>query len=312
MELVELRKKEYQEFMDANTPLIFHNSWWLEIFRNWYHHKYYVRYYGASKNDTILAVLPIPVHRKLFNIVSSPLLTPYQGHVFLSEIFKGKRTSIISKLKEISSLFAKALRSYRLVFYYPFSPWQVDLQPYIWAGFIVRVRYTYIIDLNASLEEIWKGMDKRRRNEIKKAKLVNSKIVEDSIDSFVELKDLTSKRQGKGYIPGNLWKLLFKECSKRGQCKVWTAYFNREPLASLFLVWDKEKAYYLGGGINENSQGLMSLLIWNTIKFSKENGLKVFDFEGSNIPRIEKYFRKFGGEIKPVFYVQSKLAVMVR
>jgi len=82
-------------------------------------------------------------------------------------------------------------------------------------------------------------------------------------------------------------------------------------MASLFLVWDNKRAYYLGDGINENSKGTMSLLIWYAIKFSKELGLKEFDFEGSNIPTIEMYFRKFGGHIKPVFYISDKKAEFI-
>ena len=82
-------------------------------------------------------------------------------------------------------------------------------------------------------------------------------------------------------------------------------------MASLFLVWDEKHAYYIGGGINENSKGLMSYLLWDAIKFSKEKDLSVFDFEGSDVPSIEQYFRQFGGEITPVYYITSKLAALV-
>ena len=33
------------------------------------------------------------------------------------------------------------------------------------------------------------------------------------------------------------------------------------------------------------------------ISKAKELGLKLFDFEGSTIPAIERYFRGFGGEL---------------
>ena len=77
-------------------------------------------------------------------------------------------------------------------------------------------------------------------------------------------------------------------------------------MASLFLVWDEKQAYYVGGGINENSRGLMSYLVWDAIKFSKEKGLNVFDFEGSDVPSIEQYFRKFGGVIIPVYTIERR------
>ena len=41
------------------------------------------------------------------------------------------------------------------------------------------------------------------------------------------------------------------------------------------------------------------------LKKPKENKSKVFDFEGSMIPQIEKYFRGFGGELTPYFVLQK-------
>jgi hypothetical protein len=104
--------------------------------------------------------------------------------------------------------------------------------------------------------------------------------------------------------------MIFNECSKRGCCKIWTAYLNDEPMASLFLVWDNKRSYYIGAGINQNSRGIMSLLTWNAIKFSKELSLREFDFEGSSVPTIEMYFRKFGGVIRPILYIKENSVIV--
>lgn len=45
-------------------------------------------------------------------------------------------------------------------------------------------------------------------------------------------------------------------------------------------------------------------LIWNSIKFAHEKGLK-YDFEGSVIKRISKSFREFGGDPKPYFRIRK-------
>jgi len=318
MEIRRLSKKEYQNFLSSQNTArwtVFHNTWWLEIFRKWYRHRYYVEYYGVTKNNELLAVMPVPVHRKLMflKVVAPPRLTPYLGPVFKDEILKGKLPSVISKIKEINSYFAKVLKNhYHLVINYPFSPWHVDLQPYKWAGFRIGVHYTYIINLAQPLEDIWVEMDKRRRTEIKRSESLSPEVVEGDINSFIELNNATFRRQGVRYNLNSLWRCLFRECSCREQCKVWVAYVKGEPLASMFLVWDKERAYYLGGGINENSRGMMSYLIWNAIKFSKWKGLKVFDFEGSEIPSIERYFRKFGGTLTPVYYIQSPISLVLK
>ena len=44
--------------------------------------------------------------------------------------------------------------------------------------------------------------------------------------------------------------------------------------------------------------------MWKAIKFSKEElGLAEFDFEGSMVPQIEQFFRKFGGILTPYYSV---------
>ena len=56
------------------------------------------------------------------------------------------------------------------------------------------------------------------------------------------------------------------------------------------------------GGISRSNNFAMSYLLWQAILYTKDTlKLNVFDFEGSMIPSIEKYFRKFGGEITPYY-----------
>ena len=42
-----------------------------------------------------------------------------------------------------------------------------------------------------------------------------------------------------------------------------------------------------------------------SIRHAKELGLKTFDFEGSVIPAIERYFRGFGGKLTPYYRVNK-------
>jgi len=309
IEIRRITKAEIEDYErlvhTSNEGTIFHESWWLDTFKKVYRHGYSVQYIGLFQEPNLLAAIPIPVHRRIgINFIHNPKLTPYLGPMFSQELLKGKRVSHISKQKEANSLFAKVLKKSGLVLYYPFSLGHIDLQPYKWTGFKIGVHYTYTIDLNQPLEEIWAEMDKRRRNEIRKVDSLNPEIAKDELKSFITLNEMSFKRQRKKYNLKKFWKMLFEECSKRGQCKVWTAYIKEEPVASVFLVWDNRRAYYLGGGIKDNSHGTMSLLLWKAIKFSKKRGLKIFDFEGSDVPSIEKYFREFGGKIQPVYYIE--------
>jgi Acetyltransferase (GNAT) domain len=74
--------------------------------------------------------------------------------------------------------------------------------------------------------------------------------------------------------------------------------------ASLFCVWDDLRAWYLcgGGDVELRASGAGSLLIWELIKESAKH-VPRFDFEGSMLPAVEHYFRKFGGRQETYYQV---------
>jgi len=314
LEIVELKKDELDEYDRlveiSSEGTIFHKSWWLNCFKDVYRYRYEVKYVGVYQNDgNLISAIPIPIHKRGFiNFIYPPKLTPYLGSVFYPE--NVKYYSLISKRKKINKEFVYVMKDCGITVLYPFSHDHVDLQPYKWRGFSIEVSYTYVIDLNQPLDVIWDGMHSSRRRDIRKAEKSNIQIAENDLISFLELNEETFRRQKKRINLKKFWKIIFNECSKRNCCKIWTAYLNNEPIASLFLIWDNKRAYYIGGGINQNSQGIMSLLMWNAIKASKEMGLKEFDFEGSDIPTIEMYFRKFGGTIRPILYIRDKSVIV--
>nr|HPR68216.1 methicillin resistance protein [Kiritimatiellia bacterium] len=47
------------------------------------------------------------------------------------------------------------------------------------------------------------------------------------------------------------------------------------------------------------------LAVWEAIRHAKEAGLETFDFEGSVIPPIERFFRGFGGRLTPYYTVNK-------
>ena len=42
----------------------------------------------------------------------------------------------------------------------------LDIRPFIWNGYTVTPRFTYVIDLSLELEEIWKGFKKNLRKQL--------------------------------------------------------------------------------------------------------------------------------------------------
>jgi len=71
-----------------------------------------------------------------------------------------------------------------------------------------------------------------------------------------------------------------------------------------FLVFDDRSAHYLLGGTDPSyrGSGAASLLVWDAIQFAAQHS-KLFDFEGSMVEGIARFFRGFGPELIPVNHV---------
>jgi len=76
--------------------------------------------------------------------------------------------------------------------------------------------------------------------------------------------------------------------------------------AGAYIVWDSRFTYYLLGGSDETlrTSGAGSLVLWSAVEAAAERGTG-FDFEGSMLRPVERYFRSFGGAPAPYSLVRS-------
>lgn len=297
---------KYNKLVDISAEgTIFHKTWWLNIFKYYYGTSYSVNFYGVFENDELVAGMPIPKYNKFgMKYIYFPKLTPYLGSIFLNKIIEKKYREISWK-KNINTELAKILGKEGTCLYYCFGQNHIDMQPFIWQHFDIGVRYTYVLKLD-ELDAVWMNLDRKRRNNILKSYKQNYIIKSGEIDRYIEMNEQTMKRQNHAILNEKLWKNIFDECKKNNSCEVFTVYINNEVTAALFLIWDAKRSYYIGGGIKESAQSMMSLLIWEAIKYTKEKlNLNEFDFEGSSVKSIESYFREFGGDIKPIFSISE-------
>ncbi len=297
---------EYNKLVDESIEgTIFHKSWWLNIFKNFYGNSYCVDFYGIFENDELVAGFPITIHNKFgVKYIYSPKITPYLGTIYKNKNIYKKCTEISWK-KEINESFAKTLREKGICLYYSFGHNQIDLQPFRWLDFDIGVHYTYVLKLE-QFDKVWDNLDRKRRNEINKCLKQNYNIRFAEIDTYIKLNEQTMRRQNHAIINEKLWLNIFDECKKSNSCEIFTIYNIDEALATLFLVWDSKRSYYIGGGIKDNTQGIMSFLIWQAMKYAKQKlNLNEFDFEGSDVRSIESYFRKFGGDIRPIYFISE-------
>lgn len=300
--LVENEYALWDDFVD-NSPqgTVFHKTYWLKASGENF------RIYGYFKGNELFAGIPV-CYDQIFGCkyFSRPLQTPYMGILFKEQDVKYVKK--ISREKGISIRLIQRLKTEFYSINFNFTPGTVDLQPLIWEGFTCNVRYTYIINLNNSLEDIWKSMDVSRRRNIRKAK--KDGITVSSGNDLQEVFSLVEKTFDRQDMKVSFKNVVFNylyALKERNQCISFLAKNeNGNNIAVVYLVWDNNRCYYLMGGYDsENSHhGATAMAMWEAIKFSMgELGLAEFDFEGSMIPQIEQYLRKFGGILTPYYSV---------
>jgi Acetyltransferase (GNAT) domain len=250
----------------------------------------------AVENNEVVGRLPFVRKRRLgLTILSQPPLTP-----FLGPWVKAGTGKAHTRLQREHTIFKSLIAAlpehdvYTQNFHYSIT----NVLPFYWQGFSPSIAYTYVIDDLDDPGKIWAGFRENIRREIRKAERQVVVRGLDDVETFIALNRKTFDRQSMQppYSP-ELVRRLDAACSARGVRRIFLAEgADGTPHAALYLVWDSESAYYLMSGSDPHlrTSGAMSLLMWEAIKFAGQV-TKRFDFEGSMLQPIERFFRAFGG-----------------
>lgn len=211
-------------------------------------------------------------------------------------------TEIIRKI--IDEMEGLNISRYSQNYDYSFTNWL----PFYWKDYKQTTRYTYVIEDLSNLDDVYSNFEHSAKQNIKKAEKIIEVREELSIEEFYEVCKMTFTRQNIK-IPYTLefLKKLDSECTKHNCRKILFGVDKENNIhAVLYVIWDENSAYTLVGGGNteyRNSQA-MALLYWKAIQIAS-NVTKKFDFEGSMVEQIEKFFRKYGGIQKSYFNISK-------
>ena len=176
------------------------------------------------------------------------------------------------------------------------------------AGFKESMRYTYILTPGDDPDVLWKTMRPELRNELRNARRALTVSPEDAPDWAYDLHAQTWTSRGLSSPYDRSAFLRLHEALRarsHARCYLARSPLSPAPLASLYVCADARRASILLIGRNLNAQTrypAVSLLIWSAIRAYAAEGLAL-DFEGSMIPGVERFFRKFGGALKPYHHI---------
>lgn len=259
----------------------------------------------AVLNEDGKALAAFNLHRTRragLRLISHPAFNPHCG---LWRRPQAKNPAkAVGEAKKLHTTLAEYMLAQDGMVHLAFPPEETDLQPWAWKGFKVVAQWTYRIDLGQGLPTIRAGYEDKQRNAIKKGLAGGTVETTDDPDRVLNAVRSTFARKGKGLDEATTSALL-RAFLKPGLGFAFVTVENGKDSAAAFCAHAAGTCYYLLGGVDKAhaSNGAGAMAVDACIGQAHALGLPIFDFEGSMLPEVERYFRTFGGTPTPYFTV---------
>lgn len=291
-----------QSFIEKHK-LLFNSALWLKNYSS----DAIIQCVLLNNNDDVIGCFNYYRFKKNgFTFLITP---PYAPNIELfyinpAESIVGKNSFTKDVITELTAYFDSLGVSY-INFNLPYNC--TDTQPFVWKGYISKTRYSYLLNLSASKEELWDNLATEKRKSINKAAkdgLIIKETTDYKLVHSLIIKSLERNNKDKNL---NVLQSILFNFSNSENSFAFVAYRNEVPIGATYCVINEKSAMYLFGGFDSENKhhGAGVSCMWHSILKAKELKLSYFDFEGSMNLAIERYFREFGGELTPYFCVEK-------
>lgn len=262
-----------------------------------------------SNQGEWLAVMPFCENRRWrYRSIPQPMFAQHWGTFFkpMGDISPRKQLTlkkdILEKITEEMKDIHLVVQNFSPAFDYPL--------PFFWAGFDLKTRYTYQLALPNDMAELRDGLSPSLRRRIQQT--IKAGYTVEVLTDHQEMTRLFVENRESGHnIAGDrpedyetITRLgAYLDASGWGKTLAIRDNSGRLMAASTFVTFEQKGMYLMGAIHPQHSHpGAGARLMWEGIRHCVEKDCQVFDFEGSMIPGVEEFFRKFGAI--PVPYLQ--------
>ena len=291
----------YHAFLTASHgPLatLFHHPCWLQSVAAGL--PVQVVLLGLFDADSMVGVLPgFMAKRGPFGAFGSPLrgtMTPYlgwllrPGQVYATEAvleatYRHCRRSLGCQFVEIGFLI-------------PPSELRTGDVPRGWES---EHPETYRLDLRDGEDALWKNLEQRGRNLVRKARklgvLVEQAPDENTVKEFYAMLRETLQRQhAVSPHPESFFAALYEHLAPAGMLELLTAKHEGRIVAGALFVRNQDEAHLISAASRSESLHLSpnNLLLWEAIARNAKAGVAVLDLGGKGHPGIDKFKESFG------------------
>lgn len=249
------------------------------------------------------AVMPLTWNKKLgIRYLYQPFFTQQLGVFYRSDYYKESTPDFIKAIPSSFKFIDIHLNAYN-----HFEHTDIKL----------KKRKNFVLDISKPYEKLFKGYDQHCTRNIKKARKFNHVIrpVEpvDVINFYRKHKGLETKNVGH-----DDYRMLEKLSGVAREKKVMITYGvfndNQEMLAAGIFLYIKGRVIYLLGTASPKGKEARAMYALIDYAIMQSCGHPVvFDFEGSEIPGIARFFRGFGAEKQPFYKLKiNRLPLLIR
>lgn len=292
---------------------IFMQPWWMEAVsagKSWD----VLLYFNKTSNpqdrkvEDIEAVMPYLLCKRLWmRWIVMPQQTQIGG-IWLTRNGGFDAHNKLIDLPHIAENFANQLQALKIQYYYQQFPIGSRMvEPLHALDFKVKERVTYQISDLHDLNQVVDSFSKNKKRQLQKAVTLT---VDKSLtpEQFYGFHRLCMALQKKQISYSREFFLVLQRKTEREQQSQIIAVRNAdgELCAAAYLVWDKQRMYYLIPCYNPlyKDLGAGALLVMEAIKLAREKGV-IFDFEGSMRRGTAAHYKQFGSE-KKIYYSVEK------
>ncbi|WP_210461910.1 GNAT family N-acetyltransferase [Rufibacter roseolus] len=278
---------------NARESLVYRQAWYLEVVC--------VGEWDALveiQAGAYVSVFPLPVRRFLGKKkVYQPLFTQQLGLVVTSA---SRHTAPEEYLALAADLYGQV--QYQL-------PWPQEAAVNLPEAWTWRRRPNFELSLGAEYTELGQNYANNLRRNLKKAgqeELILQPA--DAIQSLIELFQSTKGKELPELRPRHYQRLadLYAQAKQQGVGQVWEVHRQNKLLAAAFILSTEQRTTFLFGASSAEGRthNAMAFLLDQLIQREAGSG-KTFDFEGSEVPGVAKFYAGFGAQ--PATYVSLSL-----
>jgi hypothetical protein len=302
-------KELYLKLTNVHPEIgIYNQPWWLDAVcgdNNW------DVVFSYDKNEKIQGSMTYYIKEQYgIKYITRPPLTQHNG-IWLNIPEGCKYQSRLAYEHKIMSDLIDKIEELGFACYMQAqSPDITNWLPFYWRGYSQSTAYTYRIEetREGDYEKIFSGYGKVVRKNINKTKPLAIIEESDDMELFRTMQSKTFKRQGLEQMYSlELLNRLNDACLAHEASTMLVAKDEEGNIHCVsYFIYDKNWVYQLMSGSDPafRKSEFKTLCIDHAIQFAC-NTRRGFDFEGSMLPGVEEYFRKFNAVQTPYFHLKK-------